>query len=426
MKSFSRHALVSVLALNTLIACAKGPATKSAESAPDTSMAGMPGMTGMAMPGDTSAAKDSAGNMPLAPTLTFTAAQIEHGRVQWSTPTTGAIGSSASIPGEIVPNEDHTVHLGSPVRGQVLDVPVRPGDRVAAGQTLVRLQSPDAGMAQSDLTRAVAEVISRRAQLQYAESTRARAERLLTLKSIPRQDYERAVADADQARAALTQAEADERRATATAHQLGATSSVAGEVMLRAPMAGVVLYRMATSGTVVEPGAPLVVITDPATLWLNIAAPEQLTSLFRRGGRLRFTVPAYPADTFAAKVDAIGAGMDPATRTLAVRGLILNHDGRLKPAMLATVTVDGAVSAATLIIPEDAVQSVRGKPTVFVVTPDGKGGAKLDRREVTVGAHQNGRVAILRGLSASDIVVTEGAFAVKAEFLKGGMPKMDM
>ena len=379
----------------------------------------------MAIHGD-STAKDSAGNMPLAATLTFTAAQVQHGNVRWASPTTGAIGCSASIPGEVVPNEDHTVRLGAPVRGQVLDVPVRPGDRVTAGQMLVRLQSPEAGMAQSDLTRATAEVTSRRAQLQYAESARGRAERLLALKAIPRQDYEHAVADAGQARASLAQAEGDERRARSTAQQLGAGSSASGEVVLRAPRAGVVLDRTAVPGTVVEAGTPLVVVTDPATLWLSIAAPEQLTSLFHRGGRLRFIVPAFPTDTFAAQVDAVGAGMDPATRTLSVRGLIANRDGRLKPAMLATVTVDGVASASAVLVPEDAVQFVRGKPTVFVVHPDGKGGAKLDRRDITVGAHQNGRVAILRGLSPTDTVVTEGAFAVKAELLKGASPKMDM
>lgn len=412
----SRNPIVAALLLSLLIACAKTPESQS--KGDSTGGAGMAGMPGMARPGDSTSATDS--------TIVFTAAQVEHGHVKWSTPTTGTIGSSASIPGEVVPNEDRTVRLGAPVRGQVLDIPVRPGDRVAVGQALVRLQSPEAGTAQADLTRATAEVTSRRAQLQYAESARGRAERLLALKSIPRQEYERAVADAEQARAAVTQAESDERRARSTAQQLSVGIAASGEVVLRAPMAGVVLDRMAAPGNVVEPGTPLIVVTDPATLWLNVAAPEQMSTLFRRGGRLQFTVPAYPADTFTALVDAVGAGMDAATRTLPVRALITNRDGRLKPAMLATVTVDGTASSAATLVPEEAVQIIRGKANVFVAHPDGKGGATLDRREVVVGPHQNGRIAILRGLSPSDTVVTEGAFAVKAQFLKGAGAKMDM
>ena len=371
-------------------------------------------------------ARDSAGANGTVTTLTFSAAQVEHGKVRWARATAGTIGANSTVPGELVPNEDHTARLGAASGGQVLDVSVQPGDRVTRGQPLVRLQSPGAGMAQADLTRATAEVASRRAQMRYAESARGRSERLLALKSISQQEYERAVVDADQARNGLAQAESEERRAHAVVGQLGAGGSKPGEVVLRAPMAGVVLTRSALPGTVVEAGAPLVTITDPTTLWLTIAAPEPLIPLFRQGGRVRFAVPAFPADTFTALIDAVGAALDVTTRTLPVRGVVANRDGRLKAAMLATVTVAGTGIKAGVLIPEDAVQLIQGVATVFIAHPDGKGGALLDRREVTVGPHQGGLVAILRGLSPSDTVVVAGAFAIKSEFLKGGMPAMDM
>src|SRR5207237_9851736 len=133
---------------------------------------------------------------------------------------------------------------------------------------------------------------------------------------------ERAVTDDEHARAALAQAEAEARRAHATAEQLSVGRSANGEVAIRAPFAGVVLARTAVPGTVVDAGAPLVIITDPSSLWLAISAPEQLAGLFHRGGRLRFTVPAYPADTFRARVDAVGAGLEADTRTLSVRALV--------------------------------------------------------------------------------------------------------
>jgi cobalt-zinc-cadmium efflux system membrane fusion protein len=337
----------------------------------------------------------------------------------------GAASGTATVPGEVTPNEDRTVRLGAPARGRVLTVSVRPGDRVTAGQTLVSLQSPEAGMAQSDVAKAEAEVASRRAELQYATAARARAERLLALKAIPRQDYERAVTDDEHARAALAQADAEVRRARGTAEQLGASGGASGEITLRAPAAGVVLTRSAVPGAVVDAGAPLVVVTDPASLWLTINAPEQLAGLFHRGGLLRFTVPAYPADTFKARIDAVGAGLEADTRTLTVRAIVENG-GRLKPQMLANVDVEGVGRTLATFLPEDAVQLVQGTPYVFLARPDGKGGARFDLREVVLGSRGAGRVAVLRGLAAGDIVVTAGAFAVKAALQKGTMPKMEM
>jgi multidrug resistance efflux pump len=165
----------------------------------------------------------------------------------------------------------------------VITVSVRAGDAVAPGEALVTIESPEAGMAQAEVERADAEVTSMRAELQFATAARGRAERLLALKAISRQDYERALADEERARSSLAQAEADAKRARATATQLGATGRTSGEVVLQSPFAGVVLERSAVPGTVVEAGAPLVVVTNPTSLWLTIAAPEHFAGLFRRG-----------------------------------------------------------------------------------------------------------------------------------------------
>ncbi|HYM23545.1 MAG TPA: efflux RND transporter periplasmic adaptor subunit [Vicinamibacterales bacterium] len=414
--SFARALAVGVMILAT--DCSKTETkTPVPDSASKTAAPGMAGMPGMAA--DERPSADTNGQ------VAFSAAQIQHGGVKWGVVTAGTTSGSATVPGEVTPNEDRTVRLGAPARGRIVSVLVRPGDRVSAGESLVTLQSPEAGMAQSDVAKADAEVLSRRAEAQYASSARGRAERLLALKAIPRQDYERAITDDDHARAALAQAEAEARRARSTASQLSAGTGASGEILLRAPAAGVVLARTAMPGAVVEAGAPLVVVTDPANLWLTINAPEQMAALFQRGGRLRFSVPAYPSDTFSAVVDAVGAGLDESTRTLGVRAVIANA-GRLKPQMLATVVVEGAGKVYAVFVPEDAVQTIDGKSYVFLAKPDRKGGARFAQREVVLGTRSGGRVAILQGLASGDVVVTAGAFAVKAELQKAKMPKMEM
>jgi cobalt-zinc-cadmium efflux system membrane fusion protein len=169
----------------------------------------------------------------------------------------------------------------------------------------------------------------------------------------------------------------------------------------------------------------LIIVTDPSRLWLVVNAPEQFAGLFRTGAQLRFAVPAY-SDSFSARITALGAGLDPETRTLQVRGAVDARGGRLKPGMFATVSVAGGRSTLAASLPDDAVQLIQGKPNVFIAAPDGKGGALFTRREVEVGSRRDGRVTVLRGVGAGDLVVTAGAFAVKAQFQKAAMPKMEM
>ena len=360
----------------------------------------------------------------LATRTTFTAAQVQHGGVRWAPVTMGTTAGRATIPGEVIPNEDRTVRLGAPGRGRVVYVRVQPGQRVSRGQVLVVLQSPEAGVAQADVTKAAAELTSWKARAQYADAARARAERLLALKAIPQQDYERSIVDDEEAHASLAQARSELTRAMTTANQLGAgNASLSGEFVIRSTMNGVVLARTAVAGAVVDAGAPLAVVTDPLSLWLSINASEQFASLIRPGGNVRFTVPAYPAETFTAAINAVGAGLDPETRTLAARGIINNISGKLKPEMLASVVVEGANTVPAVLVPEDAVQLLDGKSNVFLARPDGKGGLLIERREVEVGSRSGGRIAVTSGLAAGEVIVIAGAFAVKAEFQKATLPK---
>ncbi|MFL5504959.1 MAG: efflux RND transporter periplasmic adaptor subunit [Gemmatimonadaceae bacterium] len=391
--------------------------TDRPQGSPPDSMALMKGMPTDSTRGSTGAETNS---------ITLTAAQIEHGKIQWAAASLGQSTASAVIPGTIIPNENRTARLSAPAEGRVTTVRVQPGDRVGRGQVLVSLLGPGAGSAQSDVAKAVSQVVAMRAQASYARAARNRAERLLTLKAIPRQDYERAIADDESAQASLSQALAEQRRAVSSAEQLGAGASASGEMVLRSPLSGVVLSRDAQPGAVVAAGTQLVSVTDPSSLWLQVNAPEKLASLFRIGGILHFSVPAYPADKFDARVTAVGAALDPDSRTLLVRATILNGNQKLKPEMLASVTVEGEGASAVPVIPDAAIQLFDGRPGLFIAKPNPTGRVTFVRRFVEIGSRTGSSVAVTRGLSAGELVVIAGAFSVKAELQKGSMPAMDM
>ena len=94
--------------------------------------------------------------------------------------------------------------------------------------------------------------------------------------------------------------------------------------------------------------------------------------------------------------------------------------------MLASVRIPLEASDSVVSLPADAVQIVGGVPAVFVVAPDGNGGARFTVRPVEPGAREGERVTILQGLAQGDMVVVRGAFVVKAELEKAAMPAMEM
>ena len=118
---------------------------------------------------------------PNATTITFTADQVSHGGVRWSAATSDSVGSRTELPGRLVPDDDHTIRLSAPLQGRVVTVHVKLGDRVTRGQPLVSLRSPEAASVRADEAKAVAELNSRNAAVNFAKRGRERAERLLEL-----------------------------------------------------------------------------------------------------------------------------------------------------------------------------------------------------------------------------------------------------
>jgi cobalt-zinc-cadmium efflux system membrane fusion protein len=408
MNTISAKRALQLIAALVVSSCSRGPEKKSPDAA------AMPAMT---QADSHNSASDSV--------VIFSAAQVQHGNVAWQAAALSDAAGSAVLPGSIVPDEDHTARIGAPARARIMRVLVRPGDRVRRGQALAVLNSPEAGAAQADFEKARAELASRRAQAVYARSAQERAARLLALKAIPRQEYERAVADDELARAALTQGEAELRRAASTAQQLG-VGSASGDIVITAPAPGVVLTRTAIPGMVVEAGAPIVAVTEPSRLWLLVNAPEQFTPLFRVGSSLQFSVRAYPQTPFTAVIEAVGPGLDPQSRTLPVRARVDNSKAALQPEMLATVTVRGGDPGRAVVLPADAVQLLHGKSVVFVASPQPKGAVRFVSRVVEADSPINGLVAVKLGLQPGELVVTRGAFAVKSQLDKSAMPKMEM
>jgi cobalt-zinc-cadmium efflux system membrane fusion protein len=367
---------------------------------------------------------DGTGSEAAAPAtrvVTFTADQIAHASVRWTVAEAAFETDAVEVPGQLAPDEDRTARLGAPARARVQTLHVHMGERVARGQALVTLVSEEAAAATAEHAKAIANLNAHRVAARYARAALDRADRLLQLKAISRQEVERARVDYEEAEAARMQSEAEVERAITTLAQLG-VSGEGGQMVIRAPLAGIVLSRDVVPGSVVNAGDALLMITDPGTLWLEIAATERVAPVLRKGSRVTFTVPELAPRTFDAVIENIGAALDPATRTLPMHAIVANPDGRLRPAMFATVLLPLGEARTGVMVPDAAVQLLDEKPVLFVASPDESGGARFERRDVEIGARRGRQVHIVRGIQPGEIVVTEGAFAVKSELARAKMP----
>ena len=202
------------------------------------------------------------------------------------------------------------------------------------------------------------------------------------------------------------EAESDAKRAAA---QLVAVEARMTDRKIRAPFAGVVGLRNVTAGERIDTDTVIATLNDVSVIKVDFAAPERFLSTIEPGQRLSARVAAYPDELFHGQVTSIDNQVDRASRSVTVRAEIPNDDGRLVPGMLLGVEVHRDERRRPAI-PESALMRQADQAYVYVVEEgDGDGeGQVARRRDVEVGLRANGRVEILTGVRAGELVVADG------------------
>ena len=314
-----------------------------------------------------------------------------------------------AVTGRLAWNEDATVRILPPLAGRLVALKAPVGVRVAAGDLLAEISSPDFGQAQSDAARAATDLVA-------AERTKERVARLVERGAAPRKDLD--AADAD-----LLRARAEERRTSARLARWGgdATRDAAREpdqlFRLTSPIAGVVVERNANPGQEARPDAPvpLFVVSEPRTLWVFLDVTERDLTSVKAGDRLALRTDAYPGRTFPGRLDLVGDALDPASRTVKARGSVDNSVSLLKAEMYVTVEVESRVVKAAAVVPARAVLTEDGKRFCFVAD----GPARFRRVAVEVGVERDGKVPVVSGLPEGAGVVTDGSLLLASLFASG-------
>jgi cobalt-zinc-cadmium efflux system membrane fusion protein len=117
---------------------------------------------------------------------------------------------------------------------------------------------------------------------------------------------------------------------------------------------------------------------------------------------------AFPGRVFYARVEVVGEGLDPTTRTIKARCLVDNPEKLLRAEMYVTADISSAASGVD--VPTKAIFLKDNQPYVFIESAPGA----FVKQAVSVGAENNGRSVVVSGVSAGQKVVTEGCLLLEA------------
>ncbi|MFV0664935.1 efflux RND transporter periplasmic adaptor subunit [Denitromonas sp.] len=287
--------------------------------------------------------------------------------------------------------------IAAQVQGRIVDVQADAGDRVRAGQVLMRIDASEADQAVAGAAASVAQ-----AQAAYIN---AQAEWRRTVALRERNFVSQAAVD--QAEAAMKAAQAGLKAAQASR---GQAVTVRDFTTIVAPLAGVVAARHAEAGEMAQPGRPLLTVYDPAQLRVVAQLPQSVAQGLSNAPLAADIILTGGERRVAATAVMLVPSADPRTHTMEVRALLPATVRGVVPGQFARLMLQ--VGATPRLTVPGAAVIRRGEVTAVYVQTD----AGFRLRQIRPGAVlPDGRIEILAGLNVGDRVALD---PVRASLLR--------
>ena len=299
------------------------------------------------------------------------------------------------------------IAVGAPQQDQrIASVDVEVGDRVAAGQVLVRL---DTAMADNQLREAEGRVARSRAAVAQQQATAAqaqaaleRASRLKASGTVSGQVYDERFSAAAVARQGIAVAQAELGQAEA---QLAESRRLRERAVIVAPVGGTVSERHANAGALTG-SEPLIRLIRDSKVELAADIPERELPQLAIGQPAEVSLSGRD-DAIRGKVRLITPKIDRDTRLGGAR-IALDTDAALFPGAFGRAEVVVAKRQAIVIADSALLYGGTDKAAVFVVEH-----GRVVRRTVETGLRDNGRLEIRAGLKAGDIVIAKAGASLR-------------
>lgn len=304
------------------------------------------------------------------------------------TVSTGSISGGVKVTGTLAPLNRTTINARA--SGVMLDVRVRAGETVTAGQVLAHQDPADAG---AQLAQAEAQLTSAQVDLKLIEALEQKKTELYKKNYLSEVDWAAAKGETEVKRAQVQVQEA----AVAIARRAMTDNAIV------APIDGIVAERHVEPGTRVAPGQTLFTLVDLGELELAAAIPARDVPQVRVGSAVVFTVDGYGSREFRGQVVRVNPMATSGSRTITVYATVANPDRALRGGMFANGRIAvGSNRKGVLRIPDAALRKIDGKEQVWVVRNQ-----LLALQEVTIGSRDTGTglVEVRSGLTAGEQVV---------------------
>lgn len=283
-----------------------------------------------------------------------------------------------ALSGSLEANEQ--VEIRSEVSGIVESINFTEGSMVSKGQILFRVNDIElrAQLAQAKTSQNLASENARRAKL------------LLEKEAISQEEFDITNADFQSARA-----------------QTQLINAQLAQTVVRAPFSGRIGLRYISKGTYVTPTTVIAKLINTAQLKITFSIPEKYARQMKIGSVLTFTT-AGSTDKYTAKVYAIEPEIEVATRTLKMRAIAQNNDGKLLPGTFANVSLPLQKINDALLVPTESLIPIQNGKKIFVLA-----NGKAKEVIVGTGARTANDVLVTSGLKAGDTILTTGVMSLK-------------
>jgi HlyD family secretion protein len=343
------------------------------------------------------------------------------------------------------------VEIASQITGTVVSVAVREGEVVRQGQPLIMLSADElqnaAAQAQASVAQAEANVRqigelslpqasearqSAQASLLATQQIFNRTSALMAKGFVTRAYFDEVTKNRDVARTQVAISEAQIRSAgtggsglaaaQADLQQARAGSAAArsrlGYAIISAPRDGTLISRSVERGTVVTPGAKLMLLSPGGEMQIVLQIDERNLSRIAIGQSARVSADAYPKQHFVATVAFINPGIDIARASATVKLTVLNPPAYLRQNMTVSVDIETARRNNVLSLPGKAVHdALTAAPWVMILE---KGRAV--RRPVRLGLQGNQRIEILGGVAAGVQVIPSSSDIAAGDRIRAAAP----
>lgn len=279
-----------------------------------------------------------------------------------------------------------SVTLKNELAGTVRDVRLIPGQIVEAGALLVAL----------DVSVEEAELKAQDAQAALAKTVLERRQGLHEELATTQEEVDRARADLDVAQA-----------------QMARTKAVIAKKTIRAPFQARVGIADVHPGQYLEEGTLLTTLQGVGdSVHIDFSVPQQIAASLRVGESVE-VYAAGNASAVMAKIVALDARVDPATRNAMVRARIEGTRHAPAPGSSVRVRIPVGSMQTVVAIPVSALRKGPGGDQVFVVEPDKDGRARVHARQVESGAMVGDEIVIQSGLTVGERIAALGSFKLR-------------